>query len=43
MAEQPSTLAIVALVVGLIPGAYFVWLVVKGLILTLRRGKDEDL
>lgn len=44
MAEQSSnTLALLAFVVGLIPGAYFVWLVVKGLILSLRRGKDEDL
>jgi hypothetical protein len=44
MAEQSSSLlAIIALIVGLIPGAYFVWLVVKGLILTLRQGKDEDL
>ena len=44
MAEQPSNvLTLIALVVGLIPGAYFVWLVVKGLILTLRQGKDEDL
>jgi hypothetical protein len=38
-----DTLLIIATIVGLIPGAYFVWLVFRGAILALRRGGDEDL
>jgi hypothetical protein len=44
MVEQgSSTLVLIAAMVSLIPGAYFVWMVLKGLILSLRRSKDEDL
>jgi hypothetical protein len=44
MAEQgTSTLILIAAIVSLIPGAYFAWMVIKGIILTLRQGKDEDL
>jgi hypothetical protein len=44
MAEQgTSSLILIAAIVSLIPGAYFAWMVIKGIILTLRQSKDEDL
>ncbi len=44
MAEQGSnSLVLVAALVSMIPGAYFTWLVLRGLILSLRRSKDEEL
>ncbi|MCX6647875.1 MAG: hypothetical protein NTV61_00570 [Candidatus Bathyarchaeota archaeon] len=43
MAEQNSPLILIATIVSLLPGAYFAWMVLKGLILTLRGGKDDDL
>ncbi|MGD0802484.1 MAG: hypothetical protein ABSA11_00210 [Candidatus Bathyarchaeia archaeon] len=44
MAEQGSnSLVVIAAIVSMIPGAYFTWLVLRGLILSLRQGKDEDL
>jgi hypothetical protein len=44
MAEQAtSSLILIAAIVSLIPGAYFAWMVIKGIILTLRQSKDEDL
>jgi hypothetical protein len=44
MAEQGSnSLLLIAAIVSLIPGAYFAWMVIKGIILSLRMTKDEDL
>jgi hypothetical protein len=44
LAEQGSnSLVVIAAIVSMIPGAYFTWLVLRGLILSLRQGKDEDL
>ena len=44
MSEQAtSSLILIAAIVSLIPGAYFAWMVIKGIILTLRQSKDEDL
>jgi hypothetical protein len=44
MAEQgTSSLILIAAIVSLIPGTYFAWMVIKGIILTLRQSKDEDL
>jgi hypothetical protein len=44
MAEQgSSSLVLIAVIVSLIPGAYFAWMVIKGIILTLKQSKDEDL
>jgi len=44
MAEQASNaFLIIAAIVSLIPGAYFAWMVLKGIILTLRRNRDDDL
>jgi hypothetical protein len=34
---------LIAAIISLIPGAYFAWMVLKGVILTLRGGKDDDL
>jgi hypothetical protein len=44
LAEQGSnSLVVIAAIVSMIPGAYFTWLVLRGLILSLKQGKDEDL
>jgi hypothetical protein len=44
MAEQgTNSLVLIAAIVSLLPGAYFAWMVIKGIILSLRRAKDEDL
>ena len=43
MADTNSALILIAAIVSLLPGAYFAWMVLKGLILTLRGGKDDDL
>ena len=43
MSEQPSLLYLFILVIGLLPGAYFAWMVLKGIILSLTQVKDEDL
>jgi hypothetical protein len=43
MSETNSTLVIVAALVSLIPGAYFAWMVLKGVILSLRRNRDDEL
>jgi len=38
-----ETLLLIATLVSLIPGAYFAWKVIKGAILALRQGSDDDL
>ena len=43
MAEQNSPFILIAVIISLIPGAYFAWMVLKGIILSLRVGKDDDL
>jgi len=43
MSETNSTLVIVSALVSLIPGAYFAWMVLKGVILSLRRNRDDEL
>lgn len=43
MAEQNSPLILIAAIVSLLPGAYFTWKVLHGLILSLRQGSDDDL
>jgi hypothetical protein len=43
LAESNSSLVLIAAIISLIPGAYFAWMVLKGVILTLRGGKDDDL
>ncbi len=41
MADSPFIL--IAAIVSLLPGAYFAWMVLKGIILRLRQGNDDDL
>ena len=41
--QSPSLLYIVVVVIGFIPSVYFAWMVLKGIILSLRRSKDDDL
>jgi hypothetical protein len=43
MSETNSTLVIIAALVSFIPGAYFLWMVIKGFILSLRPNRDDDL
>lgn len=43
MADTNSALIFIAAIVSFLPGAYFAYMVLKGIILTLRGGKDEDL
>ena len=44
MSQQGSSiLVIVAAIAALIPGTYFAWMVLKGIILSLRRSRDDDL
>jgi hypothetical protein len=43
MSESSSSLVLIAALVSLIPGAYFAWMVIKGVILSLRRSNDDDL
>jgi hypothetical protein len=44
LAEQSSNIIVLlAALVSMIPGAYFTWLVLRGLILSLRRNRDDDL
>lgn len=38
-----NTIYLIAAIVVMLPGAYFAWMVIKGLILTLRQSKDDDL
>lgn len=43
MSEQASnTFVIIAMIIGLLPGAYFAWMVIKGIILSLRRSSDDE-
>ncbi len=44
MSEQATNpIYLIAAIVVLLPGAYFAWMVIKGLLLTLRQSKDDDL
>jgi hypothetical protein len=43
MSETNSSLVLIAALVSLIPGAYFAWMVLKGVILSLRRNRDDEL
>jgi hypothetical protein len=43
MSQSSSSLVLIAALVSLIPGAYFAWMVIKGVILSLRRSHDDDL
>ncbi len=38
-----DVILVLATIVGLIPGAYFVFLVLRGAILSFRRSSDDDL
>jgi hypothetical protein len=38
-----DALLLIATIIGLIPGAYFAWMVLRGAILALRRDSDDDL
>jgi len=43
MSEQASnTFVIIAMLIGLLPGAYFAWMVIKGIILSLQRSRDDE-
>ncbi len=43
MSEQASnTFVIIAMIIGFLPGAYFAWMVIKGIILRLRQSKDDE-
>lgn len=43
MSETNSSLVLIAALASLIPGAYFAWMVLKGVILSLRRNRDDEL
>jgi hypothetical protein len=43
MSESSSSLVLIAALVSLIPGAYFLWMVIKGFLLSIRRNRDDDL
>jgi hypothetical protein len=44
MSEQiGNNIYLIAFLIGILPGAWFTWMVLKGIILTLRRSRDEDL
>ncbi len=43
MSESSSSLVLIAALVSLIPGAYFLWKVIQGFILSIRPNRDDDL
>ncbi len=43
MVDTNSALIIIAAIVSFLPGAYFAYMILKGIVLALRGGKDDDL
>jgi hypothetical protein len=43
MSEQASnSFVIIAMIIGFLPGIYFAWMVIKGIILSLRKSRDDE-